>query len=392
MPKLLQINVTANWGSTGKIAEDIGRLAMESGWESWIAYGRGIPQSKSQLVRIGNDLDMKFHAIQTRLFDNHGLASVHPTKKFIRQIQEIKPDIIHLHNIHGYFLNYPILFSFLKEYRVPIVWTLHDCWPFTGHCAYYDYAKCDKWLNGCYSCPQLRCYPASLFADRSRENYNQKKKSFFGCESLTLVPVSDWLNGEVARSFLSEYNILTIHNGIDLSVFKPSKPKERYILGCASVWDKRKGLQEFIKLRNILPNDIQIILVGLSQKQIGLLPQGIKGITRTDNVKQLVDLYSSAIAFVNPTLEDNFPTTNLEALACGTPVITYCTGGSPEAIDRITGIVVPQGDIQSLSDAIVKSDNSGFSSTACRERVEKYFDKNICFKKYLDLYDKLMKI
>lgn len=396
MPRLIQINVTANWGSTGKIAEDIGKLAIADGWESWIAYGRGNPQSESNLVRVGNDFDMRLHGLQSRLLDNHGLASKSATKKLTKRIREINPDIIHLHNIHGYFLNYPLLFDFLKEFEKPVVWTFHDCWPFTGHCAYYDFAKCDKWKTECHDCPQLKSYPTSLFRDNSSHNFFKKKQSFLGVKNMTLVPVSEWLNKEIGKSFLGDYPIKTIHNGIDLNVFttgdvKKTDDSKKVILGVASVWDKRKGLNEFVKLRNILPKEYLIILVGLSQDQISSLPEGITGIRRTENVRQLADLYSMADVFVNPTLEDNFPTTNLEALACGTPVITYRTGGSPEAVDEKTGAVVACQDVQALAECIRHiCETSVFSSDDCRKRAEWNYDKTNVFKEYLNLYNSLI--
>ncbi|WP_289687865.1 glycosyltransferase [Muribaculum intestinale] len=396
MPTLLQINVTANWGSTGKIAEDIGRIAIEAGWESWIAYGRGNPHSQSKLIRIGSDFDMNLHGLQTRLFDNHGLASNKATKHFIKQIKAINPDIIHLHNIHGYYINYEILFDYLKEWGGPVVWTLHDCWPFTGHCAYYEFSNCYRWKSRCYDCPQIKSYPASLCYDRSTKNFFDKQESFLGCKNLTIVAVSDWLRGELKKSFLKEYPLLTIHNGIDLSIFKPSAIKAcnnngKNILGVASVWDKRKGLEEFVKLRDLLPENYLITLVGLSKEQISSLPDGIIGIRRTENVQQLVDLYSMADVYVNPTLEDNFPTTNLEALACGTPVITYKTGGSIEAIDAVTGITVEYKDIHSLSEEIKHiCELSLFFRDDCRKRAEKFYNKSIVFQQYLKLYKSLL--
>lgn len=397
MPTLLQINVTANWGSTGKIAEDIGKIAKGEGWESWIAYGRGNPKSESNLIRIGNDFDMRLHGIQSRLFDNHGLASKTVTRKFISQIKEISPDVIHLHNIHGYYLNYPILFNFLKSWGGPVVWTFHDCWPFTGHCAYYDYSNCSKWKTECRNCPQLKNYPTSVLKDRSRRNYYDKKKAFSGCKNLTLVPVSDWLNGELSKSFLANYPSITIHNGIDTDVFHPMEKESinsnyKIVLGVASVWDKRKGLDEFIKLREKLPDNYLIILVGLSIDQISSLPNGITGIRRTENVEQLVSLYSSADVFVNPTLEDNFPTTNLEALACGTPVVTYNTGGSPEAIDEKTGFVVRYQDVDTLADKIkIICDETPFTFANCRQRALNLYNKSIVFKDYLNLYNSILK-
>lgn len=396
MPKLLQINVTANWGSTGKIAEDIGKLAIAAGWESWIAYGRGNPKSSSNLIRIGNDWDMRLHAIESRIFDNHGLASRQTTKKFIERIEEISPDIIHLHNIHGYYLNYPLLFEFLKKWGAPVVWTLHDCWPFTGHCAYYDYAKCDRWLKECHDCPQLKSYPASMLMDRSRKNYRDKKKSFLNHPNMTFVPVSDWLRVELSKSFLHDYPAITIHNGIDTDIFHPVEQKKtdsdkHVILGVASVWDKRKGLEEFVRLRTKLSEDYLIILIGLSNDQISTLPDGITGIRRTENVEQLVALYNMADVFVNPTLEDNFPTTNLEALACGTPVITYKTGGSPEAIDKTTGFVADYQNIEALADKVVEvCTQSPFLSSSCRQRALNLYNKNEVFKQYIQLYNQLL--
>lgn len=398
MKTLLQINVTANRGSTGKIAENIGKLAIDDGWESWIAYGRGNPKSASNLIRVGNDWDMKLHALQTRIFDNHGLTSVNATKRFVNQIEEIKPDIIHLHNIHGYFLNYPVLFDFLKAYGAPIVWTLHDCWPFTGHCAYYDFAQCDRWKTGCHDCPQLKSYPASLLLDNSRRNYEKKRETFVNNKlNITFIPVSNWLRDELSKSFLSGYNAITIHNGIDLDVFHPSQTVEKHsdkkiVLGVASVWDRRKGLEEFIKLRKLLPNDYDIILVGLSQKQIASLPKGITGISRTENQAQLAELYSKADVFANPTLEDNFPTTNLEALACGTPVITYNTGGSPEAIDNTTGFVVGYQDAASMAEKIqLVCETHPFSPQSCRDRAVKFYDGKQVFRQYLNIYNSLLK-
>ncbi len=396
MSVLFQINVTANSGSTGRIAEDIGKLVISKGWDSYIAFGRGEPNSISNIIRIGNDWDMRIHAVQTRLFDNHGLVSKSATRKLVKQIESISPDIIHLHNIHGYFLNYPILFDFLKRYKAPVVWTLHDCWPWTGHCAYYTYAGCEKWETGCHDCEQLSCYPASKLFDRSRKNFKDKLRAFTGLDNLTLVTVSDWIKGELCKSFLKDYPSVTIHNGIDLNVFSPKirtlkKSEQKIVLGVANVWDRRKGLDEFIKLRDFLPEKYRIVLVGLTMKQISSLPNGIYGIKRTENAHQLAELYSKADVFANPTLEDNFPTTNLEALACGTPVVTYRTGGSPEAVDDRTGVVVPYRNIKALADAIesICSLNS-LAPQDCRNRAVAYFDRAKVFEQYVDLYFSLL--
>ncbi len=398
MPTLVQINVTANWGSTGKIAEEIGKLAIAQGWQSYIAYSRRALSSKSQLIHIGNKADMYLHSLQSRLFDNHGLCSQKATEIFVNKLEQIKPDLIHLHNIHGYYLNYPILFDWLKQWGGPVVWTLHDCWAFTGHCAHYDFMKCNKWQTQCADCLQLRNYPASYVRDRSRQNYADKKKAFMGLKNMVMVPASNWLKNELSHSFLAEYPSFTIHNGVDTKIFHPIQDRKtniipRIILGIASVWTERKGLGEFIKLRELLPtNEYQIILVGLSPKQIAALPTGIKGLQRTENIEQLVELYNTAHVFVNPTLEDTFPTTNLEALACGTPVITYQTGGSPEAIDKYTGVVVESQNIEALSEAVQDvCSHQTITSTACHVRAVTEFNKDKSFRKYIDLYNSILR-
>lgn len=393
--KLLQINVTANWGSTGRIAEDIGRTAIENGWESWIAYGRNHNPSSSNLIRVGSDYDVKRHAIFSRFFDNHGLVSKRVTRQFIKKIQELSPDIIHLHNIHGYYINYELLFDFLRNWGGPVVWTLHDIWPITGHCAYFGVEECQKWLTGCGDCKRLNTYPQSLFLDRSADNYIRKKKAFTSLKNLTLITVSDWLSDLIGQSFMSEYPRITIHNGVDTDIFSPGeKASNPYVIGVANVWEKRKGLRDFFKLREILPKEILIKLVGLTESQIKSLPEGIIGIERTNSVKELAELYSASLALVNPTYEDNFPTVNIEAISCGIPVITYDTGGSPEAIDSQTGHVVEKGNYAGLADAIVRVYSSNLNNLKdnCRNRALQLFAKDKCYTKYIEQYRVLMNV
>ena len=400
MPTIFQINVTANWGSTGRIAEDIGQLAISRGWECHIAYGRYVNESRSQLLRIGTKTDIYIHLFHTKLFDRHGLASKQATRQLITYIENIKPDIIHLHNIHGYYLNYPILFDYLSRTDIPIVWTLHDCWPFTGHCAYYDFAGCLRWQTGCYACPQKSEYPASLLLDRSVQNDADKKYYFTSVRNMTLVPVSKWLAEEVRKSFLGKFPINVIHNGIDTRIFKPCPTNKQafglagkfIVLGVASVWSSRKGFADFIKLRKILSDDCVIVLIGLNKKQMSSLPTGIIGISRTNNIQELSEYYSIADVFVNPTWEDNFPTTNLEALACGTPVITYCTGGSIEAVDESTGYIIDKGDIHAIADIIQNLKVTGKQpyTSDCRKRVVMNFNKTERYKEYLALYNNLL--
>lgn len=399
--RILQINAGVNSGSTGRIAEDIGRVMLANGHESYIAYGRGNRTSSSQLIKIGNETDVYFHVLKTAVFDRHGFGSVSATKRLIAEIERINPDVIGLHNLHGYYINIELLFNCLKKKQLPVLWTLFDCWAFTGHCSYFDNIDCKKWISGCSECPKKSYYPASYFLDNSKKNYAQKKELFNSLENLQLVVHSNWLNGLVQQSFLKNYKTNVIASGIDLDVFKPtlSDFKEKFglqdkkiVLGCASIWDKRKGLDDFWQLTEMLSDEYQLILVGLNKNQLEQLDKRIIGFERTESVQQLAELYSIAAVFVNPTYQDNFPTTNLEALACGTPVITYNTGGSPEAIDDKTGFVVPKGDINALAIAIEKccSVDKSIFSNLCRERAEKLYNKTGRYVDYLNIYSNLL--
>lgn len=403
MYTVLQINVVSNWGSTGRIAEEIGQAIIVDGGRSYIAYSRGSSFSTSELVHIGNRFDVYWHVLETRLLDRNGLASKIATTNLIEKIKRIKPDIVHLHNLHGYYLNYRLLFKYLAETQTPLVWTLHDCWSFTGHCAYFSYVNCEKWKNSCSVCPQLDKYPISWFVDRSKQNYIDKRECFSGFKNLTLVPVSNWLSNLLEKSFLKNYPKEIIHNGIDIEVFntrnisidirkKLCVDKCFVILGVASIWEERKGLNDFLQLRKLLSNDYLIILIGLTMKQIENLPEGIVGISRTNCTKELADYYSIADVYVNPTWEDNYPTTNLEALACGTPVITYHTGGSVEAIDENTGFIIEQGHVEGILQAValIKKNGKIFYTNACRNRAVNLFDKNKCFEKYVQLYNRIL--
>ena len=404
MPKLLQINVTANWGSTGKIAEQIGECAMSYGWESYIAYGRWCNPSKSHLIKIGNKLDTYMHYAEQRILDNEGLCSRRATRRLIKQIQELKPDVIQLHNIHDHYLNYRILFEYLRNTDIKVVWTFHDCWTFTGHCFHFVTKNCNRWKTGCHDCPLRNDYPKT-FLDKSHRNYILKKDLFGSIKNLTIVPCSYWMRDFVKESFLKDKPIKVIHNGIDLTVFKPheptitskddskSFPQKRFrIVAVSSVWNRDKGEHDIYKLRDLLPNDeYDIIMVGLSEEQINALPTGIVGIQRTQNVQELAKIYSDSDVLINPTYADTFPTVNLESLACGTPVITYKTGGSPEAVDEKTGYIIEQGDIKALVNAIIQIKQNPLSSNSCRIRAEKFFDKDKCFEEYIKLYESLIR-
>ncbi len=396
MPKLLQINECLNL-STGKIAQHISDLVLSKGWESWIAYsGREkVYPSHAQLIRVGNFPDAVWHYTMHRLFDREGLSSVKYTKEFVKRIDLIQPDIVHLHNIHDHWLNYEILFSYLSKRKIPVIWTQHDCWSFTGGCTYFDILHCEEWKTGCKQCQDKRS-----FLLRSELNYRKKIKVLSQIEKLTFVTVSDWLGNLMRASAQKDRPIMTIHNGIDINVFKrvqsdekPSKKDGLFrIIGVAAVWNERKGLFDFISLRKKLPRDKFVItLVGLSKSQKDSLPEGIVGVERTDSMEGLARLYAEADVYINPTYSDNFPTTNIEALACGTPVLTYDTGGSPEAIDKKTGFVIKKGDINALEERLYEMRNKPFSPEDCRKRAETLFDKNKCFEKYISLYESVMK-
>jgi len=399
--KLLQINTTVNSGSHGRIAEDIGLIALGAGHKSYIAASYVNALSHSEVIKIGNTFDRQFHGFKTRFFDRHGFGSTFSTKLLVKKIERIKPDIIHLHNIHGYYLNVKVLFEYLKKENVPVVWTFHDCWPFTGHCSYFDRVNCLKWQTECHHCPNKNVYPASWLLDNSRKNFRQKKELFTGLRKMMLVAPCRWMEGNLRNSFLAVYEIRVIYNGIDINIFRPVDSEavrkkydlnNKYVLGIASIWTKRKGLQDFFKLRRLLDKDIDIVLAGLNRRQCKSLPYGIKGIMRTENTDELAALYSGAEVFVNPTYVDNFPTVNLEALACGTPVITYNTGGSPEAIDEKTGRVVEKGNIEKLAEeinSILIYGKQNYTAN-CRKRAVDNFDKNSLFQKYISLYNDLL--
>lgn len=403
MKKLLLINVSANSGSTGRIAEEIGQTAIEHGYESYFAYGRTGRESKSHLIRIGNDFDIKLHGLETRLFDNHGFSSRRATKQFIEEIERIQPDVINLHNVHGYYLNIEILFNYLAKANIPVVWTLHDCWPFTGHCAHFMRIGCEKWMTACHHCENFNRYPQSWF-DHSARNFQKKKTLFTKLQKLTLVAPCQWMADMLKQSFLKEYPCKVINNGTDLNVFRPYTTEEtqplkntyglnekKVVLGVTNVWQQVKGWDDFIGLSKLLPGDYRIVMIGLTEQQLSELPKNIVGLKRTENVQELAKWYSLADVFVNPTYVDNFPTTNIEALACGTPVITYNTGGSPEAVDEQTGAVVEKG-VQGLKDAIVTIVSRKNEMTmACRNRVIDNFNKKDRFNDYVELFNEMTK-
>ena len=356
--RVVQIS-TFSYKAAGNIMMNLHRAMMKNGIDSYVVWGRGRKAENDHEYFMDDSWGVKLHGVYTRITDKTGFASTLSTRKLLNWLDEIEPDIIHLHCIHGYFINISLLFTYIKEKNIKVIWTQHDCWAFTGHCAYFDACGCEKWKTGCHDCEQLTTYPASRLMDNSKWNWKTKKELFTGA-NVTVVTPCEWLSELVKISFLREYPIRVIYNGIDTNVFKPTKSyfkkkneieAKKMILGVASEWTERKGLRDFIELDEMLDKkEYVIVLVGVSKKQVENLPKDIIALNRTNNIKELVEIYSAADVYFNPTYEDNFPTTNLEATACGTPVITYDTGGSPESVDPRA--VVQKGNLNRVKDII----------------------------------------
>lgn len=393
--KVIQINATCGAGSTGKICVEISKLLTEKGIENYIFYFEG--ESDYPLgTKITTDYYLKSQALLSRMFGNYGFNSKSATKKLIEEIDKIKPNVIHLHNIHCHGCNLKLLFEYLKKTNVKIVWTFHDCWAFTGYCTHFDYCGCNKWKTQCERCLQKSSF--SWFFDKSCSLFDLKKEALSGL-NMTVVTPSEWLKGKVKDSFLKDYNVEVINNGIDLSVFKSgeSKFKEKYglekyfvILGVAFDWSEKKGLDVFEEMAEKIDDNKKIVLVGVSDEVARNLSPKIITIPKTQNQKELAEIYSGADIFVNATREDTFPTVNIEALACGTGVLTYETGGSPEIIDESCGKAVKKNDTQALIKEIeLLSEAGGYSEDVCVRRAENYNSVER-YQDYVDLYERLL--
>lgn len=389
--KVVQINAVCGSGSTGRICVAVSELLSAQGIENYIFYASG--QSCYPLGRrYMTGLEVKMQALRSRIFGEYGFNSRKATKRLLTALDEIQPDIVHLHNLHGHNCHLGLLFAYLKAKGIKVFWTFHDCFAFTGYCTHYDGIGCDRFQRGCHDCPQRRTY--SWFFDRSRKLYEQKKHLFNGLD-MTIVTPSHWLAEEVKKSFLKDCEIKVIHNGIDLSVFQPRRSdfRDRYalgdkflILGVAFDWSRGKGLDVFVELSKRLDDRFRIVLVGTDEEVDKLLPSSILSIHRTQNARELAEIYTAADVFVNPTREENYPTVNMEAIACGTPVITFDTGGSAEISDATCGSVVPKNDIDGLEREIRRvCEKRPYTEEACLSRA-KSFDQNERFKEYVELY------
>ena len=387
--RILMINVVCGIRSTGRICTDLATALETQGHEVKIAYGREtVPDIfQKYAIRIGTEIDVKLHGVRARLFDGCGFGSRKATERFIEWVKEYDPDVIHLHNLHGYYINIKVLFNYLRTCGKKIIWTLHDCWAFTGHSAFCDAINCTRWVDGCHDCPNMKEYPASL-VDRSKRNWIIKKELLKDIPNMTIVTPSEWLSGLVKKSILHFYPIVVIHNGIDTSQFYHMENdfKDIYgisdkfmLLGVASAWNEMKGYSDYMKLADILGEEYQVVLVGLTKEQKKELPENVLGLERTDSVQQLAYIYSAADMFLNLSYCENYPTVNLEAEACGTVVLTYDTGGSPESARN--GIIVPKGDIKAVAKAIKEQQKD----KKVRIRNTESIDINSTIERYLTI-------
>lgn len=402
--RVLQINtVYQNGGSTGRIVHDLLTLQMSHGIEGFAAYGYDTNNQRTKnVLGLQGQIRRKVNILRTRIYDMHGFYNEYETRKLIKWMDKIHPDIIHLHNLHNHYIHVGMLFEYIKSHHIPVIWTLHDCWPMTGHCAHFDYIGCEKWKCGCRHCPSLKEYPPTWFIDRTRQNYARKKATFQNVESLMLVTPSKWLANLTRESFLSHYPVCVINNGIDTTIFHPQENDDLRIrmglrdksilLYVANVVNERKGINSLLEIREKLSDDERLVIVGTDSRAQRLLESGkCICIKRTDSIQELAAYYNMANVFINPTLEDNFPTTNLEALACGTPVVTYRTGGSVESVDEKSGRIVEKEDAEGMLEAaraIIRQGKERYRNY-CAEKANRLYNKSVQFEKYIELYQKI---
>lgn len=395
--KLVQINTVCN-NSTGHIMHDIQRKAHEKGYDTLSFVGRRKVYTDLPCEKFGNPISFWIHVAINTAFDRQGHGSLLQTKRLVARLREEKPDVIHLHNLHGYYLHIPTLFRYLREeYTGKIFWTFHDCWPITGHCAYYVMAGCDKWKTQCKKCPNKKVYPISWGLDQSKRNFEEKKQLFTGLKHLEIITPSQWVADQVKESFLQDIPVHVVSNGINLDAFQYTEDDNIYekyniprdkkiILGVASIWEERKGLQDFLELAKILPEEYVIVLVSLSAKQMKQIPDNVIGIQRTETRKELIVLYSLADVFMNPSREETFSLVTIEAMACGTPVIALDTSAVKELVNDGNGIVLHDTAPQEYLKAIEQLQAKNLSREEIRSTVLHFSEKNMA-EKVVELYE-----
>lgn len=399
--RILQINTVSGYGSTGRICTDLATVLQTQGHECFIAYGQLTTDYKN-FFKIGSKFENHLHNVGSRLLGKQGYFTKKGTKGLIVYIKEVNPDVIHLHNLHGNYLNLKILFDFLSIAEIPIVWTLHDCWAFTGKCAHYTDVGCYKWQTKCHHCPQVKKYPPSLFLDKSKQMYEDKKRWFTSVKNMTIVPVSNWLASEVEKSFLAKYPIIPIYNWVNHTIFKPKEGnlKSKYgiderkfvILGVGAAWKKNNNkLQDFIQLSKLISNDMQIVLVGQAKGQ-ARIPENILHIPYLHGTNKLAEVYSMADAYVHASTEDTFGKVIAEAMSCGTPAIVYNSTACPEIVGEGCGYVVEKRDISGIYKALQEIQANGKQqySANCIKHVRNNYDYYENTKKTIELYKKLI--
>lgn len=391
--KVAFVNSVYGFGSTGKI---IMSLCNCNKIEAKAFYGRKEKINDDHSYKFNNLIGNINQAIQTYVFDNHGFSCTMATKKLIKELKNFQPDIIHLHNLHGYYINVEILFSYLKRNNIKVIWTLHDCWAFTGHCPHFEAINCFQWKNVCKKCLITGKYPSSFNKLNVNKNYIRKKEIFTSLpiDNLTIVTPSKWLKDCVEQSFLSKYRAIVINNGIDVSKFSKQMIKENNkfrIIAVSSIWYKEKGLEDLKQLSNLLTSNMELVVIGLKRKQFVGFSTNTICLERTNNMEELINYYLSSDVFVNLTYEDTFPTVNIEAMACGLPILSYKSGGSTEMIDIDTGLIIDKYDINALYDAIVKL-YKGYIKFDRNKIIEhaKIYNEEKMYCKYLELYKELL--
>lgn len=392
-------------GSTGKIMFEIAKCARAAGHEvrtySPRLYQRGEAMALPSIEQhhyFGSSKEHRMHILLAKATGFQGCFSWFATRQLLQYLDDFRPDIVHLHNLHNWTIDIRAVFLYIKKRNIKVVWTLHDCWSVTGRCAHFTVAACERWKTGCHHCQNMESYP-STYVDQSRILWNLKKKWFTGIKNMFIITPSQWLADIVNQSYLAKYPLKVVNNGVDLTTFKVReedvrsqygiRTDEYVILGVAFDWGERKGLDAFIHLAERLEKNYRIVLVGTDDCVDKQLPSTIVSVHRTNNAQELALLYNSADVFVNPTREDNYPMTNLESLACGTPVITFRTGGAPETIDETCGSVVECDDLDELEKEIIRICNDRpYTRKACVNRAKK-FDMYKRFEDYVRIYEEL---
>lgn len=389
-----QINTEYGIGSTGRIVQELHDQLVRRGDICQVFCSGNHTNALPNSYRINSKIGLRIHQIQSRILGDQGCHSSFATRKLVADLKALSPDVIHLHNLHGYYLNIEILFQYLKSFHGKIVWTLHDCWAFTGHCTHFADVGCERWKSHCGNCPQLHSYPYSWFLDCSETLHRKKEVLFSNLNRMIIVTPSDWLASLVRKSFLGRYPIHTIHNGVDQTAFRPTDSCFRQqhhledrtiLLGVAAAWSAKKGLDVFIQLAEQLSERYQIVLVGTDSAVEQMLPSKILSIRRTHDIQQLAEIYSAADIFINPTRADTFPTVNLEAISCGTPVITYDSCGCRETVPSGCGVVISERSAEGIRNALQKMDAEGRLSV--KLHAPQFFDHSRAIQQYMAIYD-----